>query len=57
MIILVDFLTSKKMENLLKTTNDEDLLGAAMAIVRLQKIYYLGTKQLSNGEINGIKYR
>ncbi|GJQ82951.1 hypothetical protein Trydic_g5951 [Trypoxylus dichotomus] len=36
--------------------SDEDLSGAALALMRLQDTYRLDTASLANGEIQGVKY-
>lgn len=41
----------------LKFPNDEDLNGAAVALMRLQDTYKLDTANLAKGELNGIQYR
>lgn len=41
----------------LKFPNDEDLNGAAVALMRLQDTYHLDTHKLAQGELNGVKYR
>lgn len=57
-LIWIDFLEQKEgYEDTLTTVNEDDLNGASLAFVRLQKTYHLQTMDLSKGEINGIKYR
>lgn len=41
----------------LKFPNDEDLNGAAVALMRLQDTYNLDTHKIAQGELNGVKYR
>lgn len=54
----IDFMEQKEgYEDTLKTVNDDDLNGASLAFVRLQKTYHLETSALSKGEIDGVKYR
>lgn len=43
--------------NLLKFPSDEDLNGAAVALMRLQDTYQLETASIARGELNGIQYR
>jgi prolyl 4-hydroxylase len=40
----------------LKFPNDEDLNGAAVALMRLQDTYNLDTAKLAMGELNGVQY-
>lgn len=40
-----------------KLPTDEDLNGAAVALVRLQETYNLDTSSVARGELNGIQYR
>ncbi|XP_059621208.1 prolyl 4-hydroxylase subunit alpha-1-like isoform X1 [Phlebotomus argentipes] len=42
--------------NLLKFPTDEDLNGAAVALMRLQDTYKLDTASVARGELNGIQY-
>lgn len=42
--------------NVLKFPSDEDLNGAAAALVRLQDTYNLDTSSVAKGELNGIQY-
>ena len=39
-----------------KWPSEEDLNGAAMALMRLQDTYKLNTEDLANGQLNGINY-
>lgn len=41
----------------LKFPGDEDLNGAAVALMRLQDTYNLDTHKVAQGELNGVKYR
>lgn len=43
--------------NILKFPSDEDLNGAAVALMRLQDTYKLDTSSIARGELNGIQYR
>lgn len=43
--------------NVLKFPSDEDLNGAAVALMRLQDTYKLETASIAKGELNGIQYR
>lgn len=43
--------------NGLKFPTDEDLNGAAVALMRLQDTYELETASIARGELNGIQYR
>uniref|UniRef100_A0A1B6MIZ2 procollagen-proline 4-dioxygenase n=1 Tax=Graphocephala atropunctata TaxID=36148 RepID=A0A1B6MIZ2_9HEMI len=40
----------------LKFPTDEDLTGAAVALMRLQDTYQLDTSSLARGELNGVQY-
>ncbi|CAH1970367.1 unnamed protein product [Acanthoscelides obtectus] len=40
----------------MKFPTDEDLNGAAAAVIRLQDTYRLDTASLARGELNGVKY-
>ncbi|XP_065371276.1 prolyl 4-hydroxylase subunit alpha-1 [Calliphora vicina] len=52
-----DFLTNiTNFRNILKFPSDEDLNGAAVALMRLQDTYNLETSSLAKGELNGIQY-
>lgn len=42
---------------LLKFPSDEDLNGAAVALVRLQDTYKLDTAHVAQGILNGVQYR
>ncbi|EDW15488.2 uncharacterized protein Dmoj_GI24860 [Drosophila mojavensis] len=42
--------------NVLKFPSDEDLNGAAVALLRLQDTYQLDTSSLARGKLNGIQY-
>lgn len=44
-------------KNILKFPTDEDLTGAATALMRLQNTYKLETSSLARGVLNGIQYR
>lgn len=44
-------------KNLLKFPSDEDLNGAAVALIRLQQTYALDTASIARGELNGVQYR
>lgn len=41
----------------MKFPSDEDLNGAAAALIRLQDTYKLDTASIARGELNGVKYR
>jgi len=43
--------------NVLKFPSDEDLNGAAVALLRLQDTYQLDTSSVARGKLNGIQYR
>ncbi|XP_065202601.1 prolyl 4-hydroxylase subunit alpha-2-like isoform X3 [Planococcus citri] len=45
-----------KIKDEVKFPTDEDLSGAAAALIRLQKTYNLDTESLARGELNGVKY-
>nr|CAD7453803.1 unnamed protein product [Timema tahoe] len=59
---MVDDITQGFAENLtryhqiLKFPSDEDLNGAAVALMRLQDTYKLDTSSVARGELNGIQY-
>jgi len=40
----------------LKFPSDEDLNGAAVALMRLQDTYHLNTASVARGELNGVQY-
>ena len=40
----------------LKFPSDEDLSGAAVALMRLQDTYKLDTASVARGELNGVQY-
>jgi prolyl 4-hydroxylase len=40
----------------LKFPSDEDLSGAAIALMRLQDTYKLDTASVARGELNGVQY-
>lgn len=42
---------------MLKFPSDEDLTGAAVALLRLQDTYQLDTSSVARGKLNGIQYR
>lgn len=42
--------------NVLKFPSDEDLNGAAVALMRLQDTYNLDTSSLAKGFLNGVQY-
>ncbi|XP_049773206.1 prolyl 4-hydroxylase subunit alpha-1 isoform X3 [Schistocerca cancellata] len=42
--------------NVLKFPSDEDLNGAAVALMRLQDTYKLDTSSVARGELNGVQY-
>ncbi|KAH8313089.1 hypothetical protein KR067_000296 [Drosophila pandora] len=42
--------------NILKFPSDEDLNGAAVALLRLQDTYQLDTSSVARGKLNGIQY-
>lgn len=42
--------------NIMKFPSDEDLTGAAIALIRLQKTYNLDTASIARGELNGVQY-
>lgn len=44
------------MKDTLKFPSDEDLSGAAAALVRLQDTYRLDTVEVAKGRLNGVKY-
>lgn len=43
--------------SLLKCPSDEDLRGAAIALIRLQHTYDLDTTSVARGQLNGVQYR
>lgn len=43
--------------DILKFPTDEDLNGAAVALMRLQDTYKLETAHVAKGELNGVQYR
>lgn len=44
------------MRETLKFPTEEDLTGAAVALMRLQDTYQLETSSLARGELNGVQY-
>jgi prolyl 4-hydroxylase len=42
--------------DILKFPSDEDLNGAAVALMRLQDTYKLDTASVARGELNGVQY-
>lgn len=46
-----------QVREVLKFPSDEDLNGAAVALMRLQDTYNLDTHKVAQGELNGVKYR
>lgn len=44
-------------KTVLKFPSDEDLSGAAIALIRLQDTYNLDTASVARGELNGVQYR
>lgn len=55
-IEFVENITNYRSENLLKFPTDEDLNGAAVALMRLQDTYQLDTSSVARGELNGVQY-
>lgn len=56
--ILIEILENFTMHrNFLKFPSDEDLNGAAIALIRLQDTYKLETSSIARGELNGVQYR
>jgi len=53
---LVDNVTMYRTTNMLKFPTDEDLNGAAVALMRLQDTYKLDTSSVARGELNGVQY-
>lgn len=54
----IDFLQNiTQYRNVLKFPSDEDLNGAAVALLRLQDTYQLDTSSVARGKLNGIQYR
>lgn len=54
----VEFLENVTMHrSFMKFPSDEDLNGAAAALIRLQDTYKLDTASIARGELNGVKYR
>ncbi|XP_037950136.1 prolyl 4-hydroxylase subunit alpha-1 [Teleopsis dalmanni] len=53
----IDFLNNiTNYRSILKFPSDEDLNGAAVALMRLQDTYQLDTSSVARGELNGIQY-
>lgn len=58
MYVVSEFLENVTMHrNVMKFPSDEDLNGAAAALIRLQDTYNLDTASIARGELNGVKYR
>lgn len=54
----IDFVQNiTQYRNVLKFPSDEDLNGAAVALLRLQDTYQLDTSSVARGKLNGIQYR
>lgn len=54
----LEFLENVTMHrDVMKFPSDEDLNGAAAALIRLQDTYNLDTASIARGELNGVKYR
>ena len=45
------------LKDTLRFPSEEDLSGAAAALVRLQDTYKLDTIEVAKGKLNGVKYR
>lgn len=55
---ILEFLTNiTNYRHVLKFPSDEDLNGAAVALMRLQDTYKLDTSSVARGMLNGIQYR
>lgn len=52
----VQNITQYRSQNLLKFPTEEDLNGAAVALMRLQDTYKLDTSSVARGELNGVQY-
>lgn len=52
----VENITTYRSNNILKFPTDEDLNGAAVALMRLQDTYKLDTSSVARGELNGVQY-
>lgn len=48
-------ITSQRDSNNAKFPDDEDLKGAAIALMRLQDTYRLETRDMAQGKIQGVK--
>lgn len=56
--VFVEYLKNVTMhKSVLKFPSDEDLNGAAIALIRLQDTYNLDTASVARGELNGVQYR
>lgn len=57
-LFILEFLENiTNYRNVLKFPSDEDLNGAAVALMRLQDTYDLDTSSVAKGQLNGIQYR
>ena len=45
-----------EIKRFMKFPTDEDLTGAAAALIRLQDTYHIDTSSLAKGELLGVKY-
>lgn len=56
--ISIEYLKNVTMHKTFLTfPSDEDLNGAAIALIRLQDTYGLDTASIARGELNGVQYR
>lgn len=45
-----------EIKKFMKTPTDEDLTGAAIALIRLQDTYNMDTASVAKGELMGVQY-
>lgn len=58
LLVVLEFLENvTNYRDTLKFPTDEDLNGAAVALMRLQDTYNLETSNVARGIINGVHYR
>lgn len=57
--IIVDVLDRLNLyteDEAIKMPDDDDLSGAATALIRLQKLYFMNATSIADGHLNGVKY-
>lgn len=54
-LVFLQNITNQRDSNMVKFPDDEDLKGAAVALMRLQDTYRLETRDMAQGNIQGVK--